>query len=151
MPHGKITAVIPASAAEVFELLHDYSQRLKWDTLLSDARLSGEAQFAAAGVESVCTGRWYLGGIPMATRYVTFKPGKVAAVKLTNRPAFFETFAASIRHADLPGGGSSIEYAWNFTARPACLQFVLHPLMQSIFRIETGKRLAALATWFQKR
>src|SRR5437870_13017399 len=39
MAHGEVSEVIPASAAEVFELLHDYGRRLSWDTLLSAAYL----------------------------------------------------------------------------------------------------------------
>ena len=38
---------MPVSAAEVFTLLHDYSRRLEWDTLLADARLTRQHTQAA--------------------------------------------------------------------------------------------------------
>lgn len=34
MPQGSIIDTIPATSAAVFRLLHDYSRRLEWDTLL---------------------------------------------------------------------------------------------------------------------
>ncbi|HWL08472.1 MAG TPA: hypothetical protein VNQ76_08710 [Planctomicrobium sp.] len=38
MPHRSVTETIPASADEVFRLLHDYCCQLEWDTLLLEAR-----------------------------------------------------------------------------------------------------------------
>lgn len=151
MPQGSITDTIPASSSEVFRLLHDYRRRLEWDTLLQDARLCEGWTEAQLHATSVCTGHWYLGGLALETEYVSFSPPDVAAVKMSNRPAFFETFAATIRHRDLNDGTSSIEYKYNFTARPAWLCWLLHPLIAIIFRWETRKRLQALRQHFANR
>jgi hypothetical protein len=99
----------------VFQLLHDYHRRAEWDTLLRDARLCPGWSRAQLHATSVCTGRWFLGGIALKTEYVSFKPPAVAAVKMLNRPVFFEAFAATIRHRDTVGGGSSVEYIYHFT------------------------------------
>lgn len=149
MPHGSIKAIMPVGAEQVFELLHNYDLRLKWDTLLSRAELCEPWKQAEQGAVSVCTGRWYLGRIAVATEYVTFKPGQVAAVKMTNQPWPFETFAASIRHEPLDEGRSSIEYQYHFTARPRMLQWLLHPIIARLFHWETSKRLAALARYLE--
>lgn len=151
MKNGKVIDTIPARAEEVFELLHNYGRRLEWDTLLSSARLDPQFPTAAKGAVSTCRGRWSLGGIAMRTRYVTFHPGEVAAVELVNRPPFFENFAATIRHRDLPEGGSEISYQYRFSARPAWLRGPLEAVMARVFRWETGKRLKALRAWFQSR
>ncbi|PHS03248.1 MAG: oligoketide cyclase [Blastopirellula sp.] len=148
MPHGSITETIPASSAEVFQLLHDYSRRLEWDTLLQDARLCDNLAKAQLHATSICTGRRYMGCLALKTLYVTFSPPDVAAVKMLNRPLFFEAFAATIRHHDLDDGSSTIEYKYNFTARPALLRWILHPVMAAVFRWETRKRLRALRSWF---
>lgn len=148
MPHGTVSDVIPASASEVFQLLHDYDRRLEWDTLLQAAYLIDGAQMAALGVKSVCKGKTSLGGIALETEYVTFRPPDVAAVRMVNRPPFFDTFAATIRHTALTGHSSSIEYKYHFTARPLWLRFVLHPIMNLLFKWETRKRLAALQRYF---
>jgi hypothetical protein len=148
MPHGFLTDTIPATSAEVFRLLHDYDRRLEWDTLLQSACLCDGATEAQLHATSVCTGRWYLGGIALKTEYVSFNAPHVAAVKMLNRPPFFETFAATIRHQDSPDGTSTIEYKYHFTARPSWLRWLLHPVMAAIFRWETRKRLKALQRWF---
>jgi hypothetical protein len=148
MPHGCVSEIIPANSEDVFRLLHDYNRRLEWDTLLKHARLCEDWTIAQLHATSICTGRWYLGGLSLRTEYVSFDPPNVAAVKMLNRPPFFDAFAATIRHRDLSDGSSSIEYKYNFIARPTCLRWVLHPVMDAIFRWETRKRLQALRKFF---
>ncbi len=147
MPTGAVTEEIAASSAEVFALLHDYSRRLEWDTLLRAAYLETADQ-AGPGVVSVCVGKRHLGGIAIRTRYVAFRPPRLAAVEMLNSPPFFATFAASIRHEDLGPARSSVTYRFTFTARPRILQFVLHPIMARVFQMETRRRLRALKGWF---
>ncbi len=149
MPHGCVTAIIPAPRAQVFALLHDYSRRLKWDSLLQAAYLVEPWKEAQLHAVSVCRSRTLLGGIAVQTEYVAFNPPELAAVKMLNRPAFFASFAASIRHTDLADGSSQIEYKFTFTARPVWLRWMLHPLMGAIFRLETRKRLRALSRYIQ--
>jgi hypothetical protein len=148
MPHGAVTDVIPAASVEVFALLHDYGRQLEWDTLLQSARLCDGWTVAGLRAKSICTGHWYLGGIAIETEYISFNPPEVAAVKMVNRPPLFESFAATIRHRDNEGGSSSIEYKYNFTARPKWLRWLLHPIMGAVFRWETRNRLRALRGYF---
>ena len=148
MPQGSVTVDVPAPRAAVFQLLHDYDRRLEWDTLLRDARLCPGWSRAQLHATSVCTGRLFLGGIALKTEYISFNPPAFAAVKMLNRPPFFEAFAATIRHRDTPGGGSSVEYIYHFTARPRWLRWLLHPVMDAVFRWETRKRLRSLRRYF---
>lgn len=150
MPTAEIKEIIPAPAAEVFELLHDYTRRLEWDTLLQKAYLEEEFTTACKGAISVCQGRNFLGGFALRTQYVSFEKGLVAAVKMLNRPPFFDTFAASIRHADIGENLSEIVYKVNFTAKPKFLRWLLHPVMRAVFAWETKKRLAALKKFFER-
>ena len=150
MPHGVVRETIPASAAEVFALLHDYDRRLEWDTLLSEAYLTDGYQTAQVGATSLCRGQRHLGSIALQTIYISFRPPHVAAVKLVNRPPFFDTFAATIRHADVSERLSTVEYTYHFTARPVILRFVAHPLMTAIFRWETRQRLSSLRRHFER-
>lgn len=148
MPQGSVTEVIPARSDEVFRVLHNYSRRLEWDTLLQEARLCEGWSRAELHAQSVCTGKWYLGGIALRTEYVSFDPPRVASVRMLNRPVFFDSFAATIRHEDGADGSSSVEYKYNFRARPPFLRWLLHPAMAAIFRWETKKRLRALRNYF---
>lgn len=150
MPRGTVRETIPASCAEVFGLVHDYGRRLEWDTLLEAAYLCGCGE-ARRGAVAVCTGRAGLGGLTLVTRYVSHRPPAVAAVKMINRPAFFDSFAAVIRHRDLGSGMSSIEYTYRFTSRPRWLRFVLHPLMNWWLARETRRRLRALRNYLRRQ
>jgi hypothetical protein len=137
---------MPASSLEVFTLLHDYDRRLEWDTLLREARLTRGHQTVQKGATSLCVGKPLFGIIGVETEYLTFEPGKIAAVKMVNSPPFFQTFVASIRHEDTPGG-STATYKLNFTARPRLLRWILQPSMLIALRHETKKRLEALANF----
>jgi Polyketide cyclase / dehydrase and lipid transport len=147
MAHGEISELMPAPSTVVFDLLHDYVRRLEWDTLLRAAYLEGDHAVAGKGVTSVCVGRRSLGGIALKTIYVTFERPKLAAVKMVNAPAFFETWAASIYHEDLSSYESRITYRFHFKARPQLLRFILEPMMKAIFVWETRKRLRALGVY----
>ena len=148
MPKGIQREIIPASSERVFTLLHDYDKRLEWDTLLQKAYLKPEFPAAGVGAISVCQGRTMTGGFSLRTVYVTFQKGRVAAVKMLNRPPFFGSFAASIRHFDIDEKSSEIVYEFHFTARPAWAKRLLHPLMSAIFGWETKKRLESLKRYF---
>ncbi|MBA3485271.1 MAG: SRPBCC family protein [Pirellulales bacterium] len=144
MPHGSVTEVLPASAEDVFRIIHDYRRRLEWDTLLQDAYLEPGHEAAALGAVAVCRGRRRLGGFALRTVYISFDPGRVAAIRMINRPPFFDRFAATIRHTPLSENSSQVDYKFDFAARPSWLRWLLHPIMQAAFRWETRRRLSAL-------
>lgn len=144
MPTAYVEEILPITADQAFDLIHDYDRRLEWDTLLQEAYLEPEFPAAAKGAISVCRGRRILGGIAIRSVYVTFDRGKIAAVKMLNRPPFFESFGASIRHFNFPDNTSKIIYKFNFTARPRFLYPILHPIMLKVLKWETGKRLRSL-------
>src|SRR5262249_54465904 len=130
-------------------LLHDYTRRLEWDTLLQAAYLDDGSEVAAKGVRAVCVGRRSLGSIAIKTVYVTFERPTLAAVKMVNAPLFFRSWAASIRHADTSGHESRLTYKFHFATRPDLLRFILDPLMERLFVWETRKRLQALKAFFK--
>lgn len=150
MPHGEASEIIPAPSSAVFDLIHDYTRRLEWDSLLQAAYLDDGYTAAGPGVTSVCVGRRSLGGIALKTVYVTFHRPTVAAVKMVNAPPFFQSWAASIHHEDLSADESRIAYTFHFTTKPALLRFILDPLMQRVFLWETRKRLQALKAFFSQ-
>lgn len=149
MPKASVSEIMPASAATVFEIVHDYERRLEWDSLLQSAYIEGGGP-AGTDKIAVCKGKTQFLGIEMRTVYVSFQPGKVAAIKMVNRPIFFESFAASIRHFDRDDGGSELIYEFNFTARPSILAPILEPFMNLAFKAETRNRLRALSKYIER-
>lgn len=144
MPRTTHTIEINAPAIKVFDLVHDYDRRLDWDTMLTEATILGENVEAGVGVETRCVGGWRGLWIPMVTRYVSFRRGEVAAVKLTGAPPFFEEFAATIRHRKLGENRSSVTYIYSFHAKPRFLAPLLEPIMDLTLKREVVGRLASL-------
>lgn len=147
--HVVVEQHLPAPAAQVFDLVHDYDRRLEWDTLLRRAEVVGDAP-PGPGVETVCTARWYLGGFAFRTRYVTFRRPGLAAVVLTRPVLVFATWAASIRHRD-DDAGSTATYTLTFTCRPRLLAPAVEPVTRWAFGVETRRRLRALARHLRDR
>ena len=151
MPKEILSIEIEASAEAVFDLIHDYDRRLDWDPLLSKACiLSGEKK-AAKGVRTLCVGTWKSGKIGVETEYISFARGRVAAVKLCNRPPFFDSFAATIQHKVLSDSRSIVSYVYSFRARPRFLRFLLEPIMNHFFLQETQNRLHSLKRFMEKK
>ena len=148
MPRCEVSESIAAPSDEVFDLVHDYDRRLRWDTLLSAAYLTGGFTKAGEGVTSVCVGRASLGRLALETVYVSFKRPDVAAVKMLNSPPFFGTWAASIRHVDTAPRESRITYTFHFTGRPRWLRWLVEPIVLRVLRWETKQRLRALQQYF---
>ncbi|OAT70873.1 hypothetical protein AWB85_06220 [Mycobacteroides immunogenum] len=153
--HIVVSQVMPASCERTFGLIHDYGRRLEWDTLLRRAYVEGGT--ADVGKIAICSARWLLGGYSFRTRYVTFKPPHLAAIKLESKPPFFTKWAASIRHepidsddtdhaADHRDDMSLATYTMTFTCRPAFIE----PIAEQMFKRETENRLAALANHLQR-
>jgi len=149
MPRGSASVEVNAPCGVVFDVLHDYSLRLKWDTMLSEARLLEPALVAAKGVRSLCVGTWRSAFIPMETEYISFRPGEVAAVRLTNQPPLFEHFAASIRHTVLDAGRSRVTYTYSFRTRPRVLSLLIEPVVARLMAREVRARLVALRNFVE--
>ncbi len=144
MPRGSVSIEMDAPCQAVFAVIHDYTCRLEWDTMLREARLLGGATAAGLGVRSLCTGTWRSAFLALETEYIRFEPERVAAVKLTNRPLFFEHFAATLRHEAISSGRCRTTYIYFFRARPRLLAPLLEPLMNALLRRETRQRLRSL-------
>jgi Polyketide cyclase / dehydrase and lipid transport len=142
--HLRVEQEMPRSSAEVFAVLHDYHRRLEWDTLLQRAETRDDMP-AGKGVLSTCQARRSLGGLVFKTEYKAYDPPSVAAVKLVDPPRFFASWGASIRHTDLPGGGSMCTYTMTFVCKPRWAAPLVERVAALAFRWETRRRLRALA------
>jgi len=151
MPREKYNVDIAATCHEVFELLHNYDIRLEWDSMLSEARLLDGAETAGIGVRSLCVGTWRGLFLGLETEYVSFSPGKVAAVTLTNQPPFLDHFAATIKHEPLDNGRCRTTYIYFFRAKPHFLAPILEPLINVMLKREVRNRLHSLRRYFENR
>lgn len=142
---------IDAPREIVFDLVHDYDRRLEWDPMLSQARLLNGASQADVGVRSLCIGTWRSLFLALETEYVQFERGRIAAIKLTNRPPFFLRFAATIKHDEIAVGRSRMTYIYSFLARPRLLAPLLEPVMTIFLAREIRRRLLSLRAFLEER
>ena len=147
MPRGSHSIRIQAPAQAVFDLIHDYDRRLDWDSMLSEARLLSAT--AGLGARSRCVGSWKCFWLPIESTYVSYEHGKVAAVKMDNRPLFFDEFAATIRHDDLAAGESTATYIYHFRAKPRWLGWLFEPIMNAFLNREVKHRLNSLKSYLE--
>ena len=85
----------------------------------------------------------------METIYVSFNRPRVAAVRMTRGPLFLQSFAATLRHDAIGNGITRTTYRYNFTSRPRWLAFLVEPIVQRVFKLETQGRLAALKRFLE--
>jgi hypothetical protein len=150
MPRARICVDLPVSCDTAFAVIHDYSRRVDWDTMLRSARLLDGATQAGLGARTVCAGTWRTAFLALETEYIRFAPGRAAAVTLTKRPWFFERFAATMQHQAIGPARSRLVYTYSFRARPRRLAPLFEPLMNRLLRRETRQRLRALRSYLER-
>ena len=122
--------------AELFELMQDYGRRLEWDVFLREARLVGAAR-AGKGVRAYCVDR---AGRGMETQYVSFQPPERAAVKMTEGPWIFKSFAASWVYEELTARRTRVTFRYHVVARIP----LTTPILARVFERRMRARLSGM-------
>ncbi|HEX9373754.1 MAG TPA: SRPBCC family protein [Roseiflexaceae bacterium] len=141
MPTFEQSIEVRADALTLFRLTQDYDHRLDWDPFLKEARLVGGAAAAGVGARAWCVAR---NGMGMETEYVSFKPPKVVAVKMTKGPALLSAFAGSWRFQELGNGITRVIFRYHVAANPRWMGFLFDPILRWIFTHEVARRLTGL-------
>lgn len=151
MTQRRVILVMPACAADVFEAFHNHTIRKQWDTLLAHAAVEGGGNHPYIGAITVNEGRGWKRLFTMRTRFVNYRPAKVAAAMLVEPAGCFHWWAASMRHRDIDGRVSELVYTFGVQLRPRWLGRVLDPLVNSVFERETRNRFAAMEGYLRTR
>ena len=144
-----VSVLIHSTSFQIFDLIHDYDKRLEWDSFLSNAVLLNDAERAGLNVVSRCSTRSALCQMHMETKYISFNRPRVAAVKMTKGPWFFQKFAASIRLKEISEDTTEVIYRYHFTLKSKILMF-LQPIINKILLQETKMRLMMLKDYLEK-
>lgn len=131
---------VAADPEALFELSQDYARRREWDSFLAEAYLLHGAAQAGLGVESFCKSR---GGSVMISRYVSFRPPRVAAVTMVQGPALLHSFSGTWEFGATAQGGTNVRFIYNFRLRPTWLRPLLEPVVGWIYQSQMRRRLAA--------
>lgn len=141
MPTFEQQIDIRADSMALFRLTQDYDHRLDWDPFLKEARLVGGATTAGVGARAWCVAR---NGLGMETEYVSFRPPRVVAVKMTRGPAIISAFAGSWRFQDQGNGITRVIFRYHIAANPRWLGFAFDPILKRVFGHDVMQRLVAL-------
>ncbi|MGH7151534.1 MAG: type II toxin-antitoxin system RatA family toxin [Planctomycetota bacterium] len=135
-------AVVDGTPDAVFAATQDYTRRLTWDPFLRRAQLLDGASAPAVGVRAWCVARWRIG---METRYVSFAPPRIAAVKMTRGPWLLRSFGGAWEFAPVDAARTRVTFRYQFRVRPPWLAWALEPVARWWFSRETRLRVIALA------
>lgn len=130
-------------AARIFALLHDYDQRVRWDTFVPNAVLL-DATVPGPGVTVRCTDKL---GLRMDTRYVAFRPPYLATVRMVQGPWPFRQLAGSWRIVEQTPDHCTLLVTYNLKTRPGAIRPIVEPLVTALFWLQTWRRLRALARY----
>jgi len=120
----------------LFNLLHDYDRRLEWDPFLSEAKIISRK----VGIGCIVRSTEKKLGLSMDTEYVSFKPPKLAAIRMIQGPTFLDTFTGTWLLEELSQSETKIRFHYNVVGKPRFISYFLAPL----FRYESRRRLKAL-------
>jgi len=137
---------VDTSAAHLFQLMHDYGLRAQWDTFTRSFLVDSDAAGQGQVVRSISKNN----GLSMDTVYVSFQPGKVAAVKMLKGPYIFDTFAGSWNFRQIEPQRTHVVFSYSMSARPRWLSWLLTPVVVFFFQRETRKRTASLQQWVRE-
>nr|WP_243434618.1 SRPBCC family protein [Pseudomonas sp. 30_B] len=142
---------MPASAEAAFDAFHDHRQRLRWDTLLSEAYVEGGAAYPSIGAISVNRGRGLRRCFMLRTRFVNFDPPRRAAAVLVEPSGLFRHWAATLQHRDIEAGQSELLYSFDLAIRPRWLGRWMDAWVAAFFERAIRRRFAALASYLRSR
>ncbi len=145
MARRRLTLTMPGSAADAFEAFHNHEKRLRWDTLLSSAQVEGGGTHPYVGAN---TGRGWMRGLSMRTRFVSYRPPELAAAATVGPAGPIAFWAASMHHRDTEAGKSELIYTFSLRLRPSLRLF--DALAAWIFERESRRRFAAMADYLRR-
>jgi len=141
----KITtsSFISLEPEELFWLSQDYKRRLEWDIFLSEAYIIGDIECPSLGVESYCKSK---SGAEMISRYISFKPPTVAAVKMIKGPWYLDSFSGSWNFKK-NGIGSTVSFTYNFTIKPRFARKITKRILALLYKAQMRQRLVRFKQW----
>lgn len=144
MAHRRFEFDMPAPADVVFDAFHYHFWRARWDSMVGNARVVGDAPCPFVGAETENTGGGWLGGLSMRTRFVTFDRPNMAAASMVGHSFPFSRWAASMRHRNTRPGRSVLIYVYTIESGPKALRWLMEPMVVRIFAWQTQRRFACM-------
>lgn len=149
MAHRRFEFAMPAPSAVVFDAFHDWRWRMRWDSLVARSSVQGGGTQPHVGAVTENAGAGMLSALSMRTRFVSYERGRVAAAAMEGTAFPFTSWAASMRHRDVAGGGSVLIYTYTFEVGPRGLAWLMEPPVRWMFDRQTVRRFARLQRFLE--
>lgn len=130
------------SDEELFDLTQDYSRRLAWDPFPESYQFLNGRKIDT-GLQLVVKDKRRRA---MTVEYVSFKPPKVAAIKMVSGPWYIKKFAGSWSFKSLESNKTKVVFKYHIVGYP----FFLGVAVRQVFKCNTKKRLKALKAYAEK-
>lgn len=150
MVHRRLEFPMPASEAVVFDAFHYHLWRRRWDSLVSATHIQGSAPCPFVGAVSDNAGAGVLQRLSMRTQFISYDRPRVAAAAMLGRSFPFTRWAASMRHRSAGPNRSVLVYVYSFEVGPACLAWLLEPVVEGVFHWQTRRRFGRLQLFLSK-
>lgn len=137
--------LIHAEPERIFDYTQDYNRRTTWDTFLVEAKLLNGATQAGKAVKAWCVAK---NGQGMETEYVTYNRPRVTAVKMTEGPRIFKSFAGSWQFEKQ---GKETLVTFTYTYRLRFPHVLVIPVIRSILSKNVKQRLVDLKTYIENK
>jgi len=139
---------MPAPAEVVFDAFHYHLWKHQWDSLVRRTQVQGGAPCPHVGAVSTNAGAGLLRGLSMQTEFVSYDRPRLAAAAMRGRSFPFARWAASMRHIPTGSdGGSLLVYTYTLETSPACLRWLMEPVVDRVFLRATRKRFQRFTAW----
>lgn len=141
MPTIRQSIAITGSTSDLFRLSQDYGLRLKWDPFLTDLKFLNGATKAETG-----TLVWVksIRGLAMTVKYITVRAPELVAMRMTDGPKLFRTFAGSWSFREMEDGRTLVTFNYHFNCAGGWLRHIVNWGVKYIFQKDMRQRLAGL-------
>lgn len=139
-----VSADIRGKVEDLFAMSQDYARRLAWDPFVTRIELMNGATEPDVGVDTYVE---TVGGMSMVSRYISFKPPRVAAVTMMEGPRVLKSFSGGWTFRQLSADECNVTFNYNFKTNPAFLRFIMEPLAGLWYQREMRARLMRFKAW----
>lgn len=149
MAHRRFEFDMPAADAVVFDAFHYTCWRHRWDSLVSDTKISGGTECPYVGAQTENAGASWMRPLSMRTEFVSYQRPQVAAARSMGRSFPFSRWAASMQHRNTGADRSVLIYTYTFDVWPRPLRWFMEPVVRWVFDWQTRRRFARLQQFLQ--
>jgi ribosome-associated toxin RatA of RatAB toxin-antitoxin module len=143
-----VTADIRGKAEYLFAVSQDYARRLEWDPFVTRIELMNGATEPDVGVDTYVE---TAGGMSMVSRYISFKPPRVAAVTMIEGPRLLKSFSGGWAFRQVSPGICNVTFNYNFRTTPSFLRLLMEPIAGLWYKREMHARLMRFKEWAENQ